>query len=142
MAGEKRIYVAKSVSYGGAAIQSATHFSITPRTTKATDPGVAGSGGPAEEVIVDNAIDVQVFGEDYGELLGKVGTAKNTLVCKAIGNGGAERTFTLQDVVFNDPPAADVPVKDAGGTALRTMIAGRVVNWGAGQQISDKLTVA
>lgn len=139
-----RLYVAKSVTYDGASVSSATHFSITPSTTKVTDPGVAGSPGVHEELAVGHEIQVQIFGSDYSELLDLVGSTAATLVCKAIGDNGNERTFTVSDVVFNDPPAADVPMRDeaAGGTALRHTIAGRVVGWSAGDGISDKLSVA
>lgn len=128
--GDKRIYAAKTVTHGIAAINSATHFGIATSSTKARDPGCAGSPGPAEEITTDRHIAVTIFARDPDELMDLVEAAAANFVGVVVGEGGADKTLTIKNVVFNDPPSIDAPAKDTGGVAGVSSISG-VAEWGA-----------
>lgn len=127
--GDKRIYAARSATHGTTAINSVTHFGVATSSSKARDPGAAGSPGPAEEITTDRNIAVTIFALDPDELMALVEAAAANLVVTVVGEAGATKTLTIKNVVFNDPPSVDAPAKDAGGVAGVSSISG-VANWG------------
>lgn len=128
--GDMRIYAAKSVTHGIVSIGSATNFGIATSATKARDPGCVDSPGPAEEITVDRHIAVTIFARDPAELMALVEAAAANLVVTIVGEGGATKTLTIKNVVFNDPPSVDAPAKDAGGVAGVSSISG-IAEWGS-----------
>lgn len=130
MPGDKRVYVAKKVEHGATTIASATHFATATSAVKAVDPGPAGSPGIAEEITTHRDIIVTIFGYDPDELRSLVEAAAANFVGTYIGEAGADKTLTIKDVVFNDPPSMVAPAKDAGGAAGVFSITGRA-EWGA-----------
>ena len=125
--GPLRVYTAKSATHGIAAIDSATAFAIQTSSQKAVDPGAAGSPGLAEEVVTNRQLEVTVTAMDPSELLDLVEATAANFVGKHIGEGGAEKTITVKNVQFNDPPSPAAPAKDSGSTAGQFSITGRAV---------------
>jgi hypothetical protein len=129
--GDRRVFAAKGASHGGTAIASATHFSVGASTVKVRDPGPAGSPGMAAEQVTHRDVTVSVYAMDPGELLALVGAAAANFVGTYIGLAGADKTVTVKNVVFNDPPTDVISQPaDAGGTCGRYQLTGRGT-WGA-----------
>ncbi len=129
--GDKRIFAATSATHNVTAIVSATHFAIRKGSTKAIDPGVAGTPGPADEIVTNRSIEVTVFGEDPDELMGFVEAAAANFVGGYLGAAGAAKTVTVKNVKFNDPPQeVAFPFKDSGASAGTFSITGKG-QWGA-----------
>lgn len=129
--GDLRVFQISGATHNAVAINSVTHASVQKATTLMTDPGPAGSPGPADERVTDRDLTVTLYGLDPSELQGLVEDAAANLVLSYKGEGGANKTATYKNVAFNGPvQAIEFAAKDAGGKVSMHQITGRA-HWGA-----------
>jgi len=142
MAGELRIYAAKGAVHGATTIASATHVGIRSTSVKGIDPGAAGAPGMVEEVVTDRSVEVTVFAMDPSELQSLCEAAAANLVVTVVGQGAADKTITIKNIQFNDPPGPiDAPRRDAGGKVPSVGITARG-QWGAVDTWATMITYA
>ena len=135
------IFACRGATYGSA-IDGVAYARITPRTVHKTDPGIAGTPGPADATVTDRELVVELYGYDYAALLACIGLAAASCVINTYGAAGASEALTASNVVFAESIGAiEIPEKDSGGKIVPYGIRG-YVNFGAGETFANVLTAA
>lgn len=141
MAAGDTIFACRSAAQGGA-LSGVVGAKLSPSTVHKVDQGAAGSPGPADALITDKGLAVELYGLDHGVLLGRIGVAAANLTIGTEGAAGADETLTITSVYFSEIIGpVEVPAKDGGGKLTVFGIRGHV-HWGAGEGFGDVLSAA
>ena len=140
MAGET-IFAARSAT-PGSSLAGVTHARISPNTVWRVDQGKAGSPGPADALVTDKEVVVELYGTNYGALLGRIGQAAASCLIGTEGAAGADETITVTNVYFAEIIGAiEVPEKDGGGKLTVFGIRG-FAHFAAGEAFADVVSAA
>ena len=135
------IFACKSVTHGSL-LAGATHVRFVASTSYKIDPGGCNSPGDADCLVTDKGLAVEIYGNQFSPLLGRVGQAKASAVVEYYGSTGATKTGTITNVMIDEIIApVDIPAKDTGGKIAPFGVRGTVM-FGDAQGFSDVLSVA
>ncbi len=141
MAAGDTIFACRSATHGGA-LAGVTHARISPSTVWKVDQGPAGSPGPADALVTDKEVAVELYGTDYAALLGRIGQTAGNCVINTEGAAGADEALTVTNVYFAEIIGqVELSEKDTGGKLPVFGIRG-FVNFGAGEAFADVLSAA
>lgn len=133
-------YVLTAATHNAAGIDDVLYARLTPSTVYKVDQGAAGSPGPAECIVTNYAIAVELYGLDYAVMNALIGDSAADLVLSYKGAAGAAKTLTLTTVYFSEITGQiEVPDKDGGGTLTAYGIRGHV-HFGAAETFGDVLS--
>ena len=135
------IFGCRGATQGGA-LTGVTHGRVSPNTVYKVNQGAAGSPGPADAVITDKDVVVELYGTNYAALLARIGVAAATLVINTYGAAGVSEAITITAVVFAEIiNPVDIPEKDSGGKLAPFGIRG-YANFGAAEGFGDVISAA
>ncbi len=130
MAGET-IFAARNVKHPTDAIAGVTHAGIAGSAVEKVDQGDAGSPGPADAMVPDKGLRVNVYGKDYAALLALVGAVAANVVIGTYGAAAALEKHTIKNVMFTGIMSEiSIPEKDSGGKLAPFGVSG-IALWGA-----------
>jgi len=140
MAGEA-IFACRGAAQGGA-LAGVTHARLTTQTSFKIDQGGNDAPGAADAAVLDKHLIVELYGNQYGVLLGRVAQTAAELTINTYGAAGASEALTVAKVFFSKPLGAiDFFAKDEGGKIGGFGIRGQV-HFTAGQGFGDVLSAA